>query len=214
MKAVLFDFDYTLVDSSEAIVHCFFSASDSLGLARKSAEDVKKQIGMPLGDMFTTLYEGLEALAENFKLLYVAEADKVATKMTCFYPDARHVLMALKQKNYLTGIVSTKNRSRIEETLSAYEMATYFDLVIGGEDVKAHKPSPEGIFKAIDQLGVQNEHIMYIGDSLFDLYAAANAGVQFLAVLNGMTDSKTFLDHGAGENQICLNLSDILEKID
>lgn len=213
MKAILFDFDYTLVDSSEAIVHCFFSASDALGLARKSSEAIKKQIGMPLGDMFRTLYEDLEDLVEDFKLLYVAEADKVATKMTYFYPDAAEMLMKLKQNNYLIGIVSTKNRSRIEETLSAYDMAAFFDLVIGGEDVKEHKPSPEGILKAMDLLDVEREHVVYIGDSLFDLHAAANADVQFLAVLNGMTDSSTFLSHGIKEYQLCLDLYSILEKL-
>lgn len=213
MKAVLFDFDYTLVDSSDAIVHCFYTATDQLKLARKASDCIKSSIGMTLENMYKKLYGEDVQNAEEFIRLYTIEADKSATDMTIFFSDAETLLNFLKGEQFKIGIVSTKNRSRINECLVKYNMDQYFDIVIGGEDVKEHKPSPEGIHKAIEALCLTLEDVIYIGDSLFDFNAARNAQVLFYAVLNGMTDQKTFIEEGLDEKHICLNLTGIINEL-
>lgn len=212
MKAVLFDFDYTLVDSSDAILHCFYTATDQLELTRKASGSIKSSIGMTLENMYKKLYSEDVQNTEEFIRLYMIEADKSATDMTTFFSDAEELLTFLRKEQFKIGIVSTKNRSRINESLVKYNMDQYFDIVIGGEDVKEHKPSPEGIQKAIEELHLTLEDIIYVGDSLFDFNAAKNAQVLFYAVLNGMTDKKTFVEQGLDEKQICLNLKDVINK--
>lgn len=61
---------------------------------------------------------------------------------------------------------------------------------MGGEDVKAPKPSPEGVKFALEHLGSSPEETLYIGDSTVDAETAQNAGVDFAGVLNGMTTAE------------------------
>ena len=66
----------------------------------------------------------------------------------------------------------------------------FLDIVVGGEDVKAPKPSPEGVKFALEHLGSSPEETLYIGDSTVDAETAQNAGVDFAGVLNGMTTAE------------------------
>lgn len=63
----------------------------------------------------------------------------------------------------------------------------FFDIIIGGEDVKEMKPSPQGILKALKKLRRNRKETLYIGDSTVDAQAAFHAKVDFVGVLNGMT---------------------------
>ena len=71
--------------------------------------------------------------------------------------------------------------------LDDYLPEDFLDIVVGGEDVKAAKPSPEGVFFALEHLGSTPQETLYIGDSTVDAETARNAGVDFAGVLNGMT---------------------------
>ena len=62
-----------------------------------------------------------------------------------------------------------------------------FDIVIGCEDVRAPKPSPEGLIMAARRLGVSTGDVLYAGDSTVDAETARAAGVDFMGVLHGMT---------------------------
>lgn len=210
IKAYLFDFDYTLVDSSPAIVHCFNAAFEKEGLPKPDEAHIKKLIGMPLEGMAKALHHKMdESLIERIKTNYMAEADIVATRLTRFFPDASSLMTFLKRKGCQTGIVSTKFRYRIVEALEANQMTDLFTLIIGGEDVHTHKPDPEGILIALDRLHLSKDEVIFVGDSLFDYYAAQNAGVSFRAVLNGMTTEAEFLEHGCPKENIILNLGDL-----
>ena len=66
----------------------------------------------------------------------------------------------------------------------------FLDIVVGGEDVKAAKPSPEGVRYALEHLGSAPPETLYIGDSTVDAETARNAGVDFAGVLNGMTTAE------------------------
>ena len=213
LKTILFDFDYTLVDSSEGIVHCFKTATDQLGLDRKDAIHIKKTIGLPLKEMFRALYSENYELVDIFVGYYTKEADKSATRMTYFYEDASAILQALKTEGYNLGIVSTKNRSRIQEMLKAYDLNDLFDIIVGGEDVTNHKPSPEGILQAMNRLDCGSKETIYIGDSIYDYHAAQNAAVKFIAVLNGETSQRCFEELGQNSSWIASNLTEVLALI-
>lgn len=210
IKAYLFDFDYTLVDSSPAIVHCFHAAFTKEGLPIPDENHIKKLIGMPLEGMAKSLHEGMDdELVEKIKSNYVAEADLVATQMTHFFPDVKDLMTFLRGKGCQTGIVSTKFRYRIAEALEVNQMSELFTLIIGGEDVHTHKPDPEGILIALERLQLKKDEVVFVGDSLFDYYAAKNAGVAFIAVLNGMTTEEEFMDHGCPKVNIINSLGEI-----
>ena len=76
--------------------------------------------------------------------------------------------------------------------MDRYGLKDTLEFVIGSYDVTRHKPHPEGIFKALDRMGVSKEEFLYCGDTVLDAEAAQRAGVDFAAVLNGTTPGEDF----------------------
>ena len=64
------------------------------------------------------------------------------------------------------------------------------ELIVGGEDVKTAKPSPEGVFLALENLGTDKDTTLYIGDSIVDAETAQAAGMDFAGVLHGATTAE------------------------
>ena len=184
----IFDFDYTLADSSKGIVICFKHVLKEHGYLNISDERIKRTIGMTLENSFNALTgETDKAKLAIFVKEYVNKADGCMTDNTVLFPETTKVLKTLKNSGVKLGIVSTKYRYRIKEVLDREFDKNFIDVVIGGEDVTAHKPSPEGLFLAIDQLNSDKNNCLYIGDSTIDAATAQTAGVDFYGVLNGAT---------------------------
>lgn len=202
----LFDFDYTLADSSRGIVICFRNVLERHGHTGISDEAIKRTIGKTLEDSFSIL-SGIttpETLAE-YKKEYVKEADTYMTVNTFFFPETLTVLKTLKSQGAQIGIISTKFRFRIREMVDQHFPKDFFDIIIGGEDVKQAKPDPQGIKKALRRLHRRKSETLYIGDSTVDAETAQAAKVDFVGVLNGMTTREELMVYP--HRQILDNLS-------
>ena len=184
----LFDFDYTLADSSRGIVKCFRIVLTRHQYLTVTDEAIKRTIGKTLEESFSILTGITDpAQLEAFRQEYRLEADVHMNANTRLSPDTLSTLKALKAQGARIGIISTKYRFRILSFLDDYLPEDFLDIVVGGEDVKAAKPSPEGVFFALEHLGSTPQETLYIGDSTVDAETARNAGVDFAGVLNGMT---------------------------
>lgn len=187
-KAYLFDFDYTLADSSRGIVMCFRNVLAMHGHDGISDESIKRTIGKTLEESFAILtgIDDKETLAA-YRKEYVAQADRLMTANTVLFPETLDVLSRLKERGARIGIISTKYRYRIMELLEKELPEGFLDIMVGGEDVKTPKPSPEGLTFAISHLELEAADVLYCGDSTVDAETARNAGVDFAGVLHGMT---------------------------
>jgi HAD superfamily hydrolase (TIGR01509 family) len=97
----------------------------------------------------------------------------------CGFPNARETILKLKKDGIRMGVVTNKVRGPAYRVLKLINLDDdIFDIVIGFDDVKNGKPSPEGINKALEVLGYTNkEKVLYIGDNPIDDLTAKNAGV-------------------------------------
>lgn len=187
----LFDFDYTLADSSKGIVICFRNVLERHRHTGISDEQIKRTIGKTLVDSFSILTGiGDEAILEEYRKEYVKEADRFMTANTRLFPETVSVLQALKEKGANIGIISTKYRYRIMELAKDTVPEGIIDLIVGGEDVKTAKPSPEGVFLALENLGTDKDTTLYIGDSIVDAETAQAAGMDFAGILHGATTAE------------------------
>ena len=187
----LFDFDYTLADSSRGIVTCFRNVLNRHGYTQPTDDDIKRTIGKTLEDSFSILSGVTDPLQlAEFKKEYVKEADTHMTVNTVLFLETKSVLIALKDSGARIGIISTKFRYRIKELLDQHFPEDFLDIIIGGEDVKTPTPSPEGLLLAIKQLHVTKAETLYIGDSTVDAETAQKAGVDFAGITHGMTTAE------------------------
>lgn len=195
-KAVVFDFDYTLGDSTEGIVLSVNYALEKLGFGMKDREEIKKTIGLSLKDTFSVLTGvGDGEMAERFSGYFKEKADLVMVENTVLYEDTMEVLRGLKTEGYQVCIVTTKFHYRIEQILNRFHALELVDLIVGAEDVKIEKPDPEGLLWLTDNLGLEKGEMLYVGDSLVDAKTAENAQVDFAGVLTGTTGAAEFRLH-------------------
>ena len=185
----IFDFDYTLVDSSRGIVTCFRHVLGNHGHTGVTDTEIKRTIGKTLEESFSILTGITEARTlADYKREYVKAADVHMTANTFFFPETIEVLETLKSQGAVLGIVSTKFRYRILDLFEKTGHDGLVDFIVGGEDVTAAKPDPEGLLLAIGRAsGGGNSEVLYVGDSVVDAATAQAAGTDFAGVLHGMT---------------------------
>jgi phosphoglycolate phosphatase len=211
-ETIIFDFDYTLADATIGIVSSFNHAFSELNIPVQDTESIKKTVGLPIDEAFKLLTNNKNvALIDRFRNLFREKADEVMVKNTLLYDDTISTLQGLKQNGINTGIVTTKYRYRIIETLNTHGISELVDIIIGGEDVKVLKPSPEGLLKSIRFLKSRRNKVLYIGDSLIDAKTALAANVDFAAVTTGTTSENDFLQYPC--IKVSKNLSDLVSNI-
>lgn len=193
MKAVLFDFDYTLADSSEGIIDSVNTALRDMGLPPAPPAAIRHTIGLALPEMLKRL-AGPEHhhRAPEFFDRFVARADIVMADATHLLPGVPETLRRLHATGLRLGIVSTKYRRRIEGVLRRDGLDSLIETIIGVEDVTATKPDPQPLHRALERLLLAPDEARYVGDSLTDAEASRRAAIPFIAVLTGTTDSTSF----------------------
>lgn len=192
-KAVCFDFDYTLADCTDSIVAGFCHGLTTLGWPAPTRDAVRNTVGYLLEDSYTMLTGDHDPQRQSkFRLLFTQVARERQVRETELFPGARELLHGLKAQGVKTAIVSTKRGDTIEIVLNRLGLAETVDLVVGSADVTRHKPDPEGLLLALNQLEVRPEHALFCGDTVMDAGAAQNAGTHFAAVLGGTTPAEAF----------------------
>ena len=193
LKAVIFDFDYTLGDSTKGIVLCMNHAFAQMGYPSQEVEPIKKTVGRRLQDAFHILTGNEdEDKAEEFTILFKEKANEVMTAASELYPGVEEMLDKLQKAGLKTAVVTTKMRFRVEDILKKYDASALIDKIVGSDDVKIEKPNPEGLLWTMDYFGLDKSEVLYVGDSFIDAKTAENAGVNFAAVLTGTTTKEEF----------------------
>lgn len=198
-RAVFFDFDFTLADSSPGVVVCMNHALSRLGLPPASDEAIRRTIGLDLVTVLGMLAgEEWKPRGREFLRHFTSKADEVMVASTVFLPDAARVLETLHGAGYRLGVVSTKYRHRVEEALERDGLLGLVDVVVGSDDVPRPKPAPDGLIKAAGALGLPADECVFVGDSVVDAKAARAAKMEFVAVLTGTTPAERFAAYPAG----------------
>ena len=192
IQTIIFDFDYTLVDSAQGTIDGVNFAFEKMGLPIASDDAVRRTIGLSLPDILTALAG--EAYAEHvdeFTRLFLQRADETMVALAEFYAEVPQTVKALRGLGIRLAIVSQKTRRYIQPILEKENLLEAFEVIVGGGDA-AFKPDPEGLLLAVAQTGSVPANCLYVGDSVTDAETARRAGVAFIAVLSGVTPRTAF----------------------
>ena len=200
-QGVFFDFDYTLGDSTPAIVEGYRMGFAALGLDPPTVEQVRTTVGMTLQDGFSLITgdrdpERQETFFRAFRRTVGVKAEGEGRRLmiegTVLFPGAAELLRALKNAGVRTAIVSTKPGPTIRRIFAHQGLEDLPDLIIGGDEVQRTKPDPEGLDLALERLGLRSERVLFCGDTVIDAATAQAGGCAFCAVLNGTTGAEAF----------------------
>ena len=193
-KAVLFDLDGTLIDSTDAIVGSMFHIFDTLGVPKPTREAIIDSIGCPLREqlgLLTTL--DVDACIAIYRPHYAL----TAPDQTVLLDGAREILAWLAARGIPVGLATSKKREAAEMLLAHLGVRDHFQVCIGPDEVTHTKPHPEPLLMAASALGVAPGDAIYIGDMHFDVHAAQAAGMPCLALSTGYCTREALLTLGA-----------------
>ena len=180
---ILFDLDGTLIDSTEAILESFAVAFEHFGQAVPDDALIKAEIGHPLDAMFSTL--GIDKEKTNAYVdVYKRHYRKISCAKTMLLPHAKEAV-ELAAKNATLGVVTTKTAKYSIELLEHLGLMSYFEVLIGREDVVYPKPNPEPIQKALTKLPSDTDSVWMVGDTCMDMLAARASNVGAVGVTCG-----------------------------
>lgn len=172
--AYLFDWDGTLAQTVEVWLNTWQRILKRYDIKASDKDIVFKvfgrvgqgllELGVPAADLPAIKTE-IEALAPGS----VAQVQ--------LYPDVLKMLQYLKMQHKKVALITASLRDVVDIVIQRHDIVELFDVVVTGNDIKAHKPDPEGILLALNRLAVDPTKAVMLGDSDKDLGAASNAGV-------------------------------------
>ena len=180
IKAIISDFDGTLVDSFEANLKAYQDAFEDVGLELTS-EEYKKCFGFRFDRFMAEM-----RIVEKKYITNIKEAKKK------YYPRYFHLLKiniplielirTCHAQGIKTAVASTARRENLVKVLEYCDISNIFDVIYAGFDVIHGKPSPEIYLKVIDVLGVNSEETLIFEDSEIGIEAAKASGSHYMIV--------------------------------
>jgi pyrophosphatase PpaX len=98
-------------------------------------------------------------------------------------------LKILKRKGKKLAVLTAFERPEADFFLEQMGLREYFDVVLSTEEVREHRPHPQGLLVALSHLNALPEECLYVGDTMLDIQFARNAGVKVACVKTGAQDN-------------------------
>jgi pyrophosphatase PpaX len=191
LRAALFDFDGTLVDTTEMIHQSMrHAASSVLGRDDIPRETLLANVGQPLPRQMELIdAENAELLLEAYRRHHEEHHDDLIGE----FPGIEESLSRLRSAGIKIAVVTSKRRVSVEMALKNFPgLRNVVDRFVTMEDTTEHKPHPEPLLRGLELLGdVPKEEAVYVGDSPFDVEAAKAAGLRSVAVSWGAFSEET-----------------------
>lgn len=197
-KAIIWDMDGTLMSTLEDLTDSVNHALAQFGMPPRTLEETRRFVGngigrfvrlsMPEGESDETVSKVLECFTG-----WYGEHCRIKSRP---YNGVTTLLERLKQEGFKMAIVSNK----IDFALKIIAKECFgdsVDVVIGEQEGLARKPAPDMVYKALEELGVEKNEAVYIGDSDVDLKTARNSGLDCVNVLWGFRTKEELTACGA-----------------
>ncbi len=184
LEAIVFDWDGTIVDSSQAMLLSYRHAYKThLNVLFPSDEDEFRMIVAMRVAESSAKFGGPHAaeVAASYNWYYETEAYKTSR----LFPDIQHTINELRDRGYRLAVASNKSQGRIQAEINHLQLEGLMDLFVTSEDTAERKPHPAPLLKVAEKLGVTPQHCAYIGDYEGDIVAAKAAGMLSVAALWG-----------------------------
>lgn len=194
LKAVLFDFDGTLVDTTELIHQSMRHATWTVLGREYPRETLLNGVGRPLPEQMKAFEPDLaDELLDVYRRHNEANHDDLIRE----FPGVEDSLHRLREAGLELAVVTSKRRVSVEQALESFPgLRRAVDRFVTLDDTTEHKPSPEPLWKGLELLGAAREEAVYVGDSPYDIAAAQAAGITSVGVSWGAFPHESLRDAG------------------
>lgn len=182
---IIFDWDGTLIDSIDWIVHCLQTAGKQCGYEIPEPQAAKDVIGLSITNACATLFPGaddatLPKLTACYQQTYLSRQ----LSREDLFPGVYEMLVELKQTGYQLAVATGKTRTGLQQALEATDTEDLF-CITRCSDETASKPDPLMLHQIMQHANAANDRSLMVGDSTHDLQMAMNAQISSIAVSCG-----------------------------
>jgi HAD superfamily hydrolase (TIGR01509 family) len=185
-RIAVLDVDGTLVDSNYQHALAWYRAFRSLGEIFPIWR-IHRLIGMG-GDQLVAALGGEELeerIGDEARERWVREADPLMAEVALL-PGARELIVALKDRGHRVVLASSGKPHHVDRALDLLDVREIVDGWTTSEDVDRTKPAPDLLHVALKKIGEPADApSVVIGDSVYDVEAAKNAGMPAIVVRSG-----------------------------
>lgn len=186
MKACIFDLDGTLTNTIESLTYSVNLTLKEMHLEQITMEQCRQFVGngarylmeraiVAGGDL-----EG-KRIEESMEI-YARVFDENCTYKVTPYEGIREMIAELKERGILLGVLSNKpNQQTVHVVETVFGKGT-FDFMQGQKEGIRRKPDPEGFFRMLEDMKVEKDECLYVGDSEVDVAMGIAAGANLVAV--------------------------------
>lgn len=188
-KAVVFDLDGTLLNTLEDLTDSTNFALSVCGFPKRTIAEIRRFVGNGIRKLIVRAVPE-QATPADIDRCFDAFCAHYKTNMankTAAYDGVYAMLAALVQAGYRLAIVTNK-ADFAAQTLCGDLFGQYVKTVVGSVAGRPNKPAPDGVYYALEQMGVSREEAVFVGDSEVDILTAKNANVDVIGVLWGFRD--------------------------
>lgn len=193
-KLIIFDWDGTLADTTGPITAAFQASFRACGLPEPEANQIRALIGYSLPQIVYTLAP--EADRRTRELLietYAASSLNPNNQNMTLFPSALPCLQTLKSQGYWLAVATGKGRSGLDKAIAQTDTADFWlATTCAGE--QPSKPAPDMVLHLCGQLGLMPSETLVVGDTVYDLDMAANAGAAAVGVATGAHSKALLLE--------------------
>ena len=189
IKACVFDLDGTLLNTINTITYYANLALEHYGIEPYNTDDYKYMVGNGAKILIERMLDGRGFSGDNEMFdkvfgFYNEKYNSDVEYLTAPYDGICELLDNLKKEGITTAVLSNKPDYAAGEAVKTF-LNGYFDVVHGQRDGIEIKPSPEGVFEILNELGLTSDEILYIGDTATDMQTGKSANAYTIGVLWG-----------------------------
>jgi HAD superfamily hydrolase (TIGR01509 family) len=210
IRAVLFDIDGTLVDSNYLHVEAWSRAFEELG-EQVETWRIHRSIGMDGDKLLDALLQDADEATRNRATeLHSNYYQPMATRLRPF-PRAKELLRELDGRGLRVVLATSAPEDELEKLRSALDIEDAVDVVTSSADVDTAKPAPDILVVALERAGAEASEAVMVGDSVWDVRSAQNAGVGCIGVLSGGISADEL--RTAGAIAVYADVAELLEHL-
>ncbi len=201
IKAIVFDFDDTLVETYDSTLKNLAMVTGKAGLPLPPESTIKEHYGKPWSDFVQGTWPDIDV--NKFSESYLTAN---AFRKGCPPVKGVHALIDMLSRKFVLGICTgrTSEGLMVELRRSALDFGK-FSFILPQGDAGKSKSDPDyfnPVFRELEKLGIGKEEILFVGDSLHDYEISRNTGIRFVGVLSGPATREDFLGAGLDSGMI------------
>lgn len=197
LKAIILDFDGTVVPTEKLFFDSFRKASREVFDYSPTIEEYKKYELNQAEGLFEYVVnlsgkKNLISRDDFMEMVYNSYENTLDNTFIDekFFINFLDSIVGFKKCGFKVGLVTSSKKVFVDKILNHFNVADLFDVAVYREDVKDRKPSPAGYLKAIEKIGLSKDNCLAIEDSIRGVESTKRAGLSCIGVYKNSLTSK------------------------